>query len=135
LPADLAEALIAATLTLLGEIDWGYHDFFLALTTQFSPQWRGQGDLILATLPETAPSTAWRQLYHQALQAVPEAQLPQVAARLRTTNPETVLLRPAIEAIWEPITTDNNWQPFEALVAKVQSPFVADPRPGSTLEA
>jgi uncharacterized protein YdiU (UPF0061 family) len=127
LPTDLAEALIAATLSLLGEMDWGYHDFFLALTTQFSPQWRDQGDLILTTLPETAPSTAWRQLYHQALQTVLETQLSQVAARLRTTNPETVLLRPAIEAIWEPITTDNNWQPFEALVAKVQSPFVAAP--------
>ncbi len=124
LPDDLAETLIAETLTLLGQVGCGYHDFFGALTTQFSPQWRGQSALIMAELPQgIIPGSPWQQLYHQALQTVSESQLSQVAERLRTTNPQTVLLRPAIEAIWEPITTDNNWQPFEALLAKLQSPF------------
>ncbi|MDA0266809.1 MAG: YdiU family protein [Cyanobacteria bacterium] len=130
LPEDLAEALIAETLTLLGEVNWGYHDFFLDLTTQFSTQWHHQSDLIMAErLQGTAQGNAWQQLYYQALQTLSAAELAQVAQRLRTTNPQTILLRPAIEAIWEPITTENNWQPFEALLEKLQSPFPSVPEP------
>jgi uncharacterized protein YdiU (UPF0061 family) len=125
LPDDLAEALIAETLTLLSQVDCGYHDFFLALTRQFSTDWRDQPLKILTDVCQaTAQGTPWQQLYHQALQTVPEAQLPQLAERLRTTNPKTVLLRPAIEAIWQAITVDNNWQPFAALVEQLKAPFL-----------
>jgi uncharacterized protein YdiU (UPF0061 family) len=42
---------------------------------------------------------------------------------LRKTNPETVLLRPEIEAIWEPITLEDDWQPLYQLLQRVQQPF------------
>ncbi|MGD1907983.1 MAG: YdiU family protein [Leptolyngbyaceae cyanobacterium] len=126
LPDDLAEALIAETLGVLGQVDCGYHDFFFALTQQFIPEWQTQREVVLAdVLPKTAQGKALQSLYHQALQTLPVGQLGQVKAQLRGSNPQTVLLRPEIEAIWEPITIDNDWQPFEALVAKVQSPFLA----------
>ena len=46
--------------------------------------------------------------------------------RLRRHNPQTVLLRPEIEAIWEPIVAEDNWQPFYQLLAKIQQPFSAE---------
>jgi uncharacterized protein YdiU (UPF0061 family) len=46
-----------------------------------------------------------------------------VAGQLGRTNPQTVLLRPEIEAIWEPITLTDNWQPFYQLLERLQHPF------------
>ena len=37
------------------------------------------------------------------------------------SNPQTILLRPQIEAIWEPITQTNDWEPFYALLDKIRS--------------
>jgi serine/tyrosine/threonine adenylyltransferase len=37
------------------------------------------------------------------------------------SNPQTILLRPQIEAIWEPIAQENNWEPFYTLLAKIRS--------------
>ncbi|MGF1570215.1 MAG: YdiU family protein [Nodosilinea sp.] len=124
------EMLIGQTLDMLGTVEVGYHDFFLALTHQFSPAWRGDLDLIFApTLSASDPAAAaqlasWRQLYQNSLKLLPEAAMATVAHCLRRTNPMTVLLRPEIEAIWEPITQEDNWQPFYDLVQRVQRPFM-----------
>jgi uncharacterized protein YdiU (UPF0061 family) len=32
--------------------------------------------------------------------------------RLKQHNPTTILLRPEIEAVWERITIEDDWQPF-----------------------
>ncbi|NEP18229.1 MAG: YdiU family protein [Leptolyngbya sp. SIO4C1] len=130
LPLAQAQTLLAETLDLLDQTQVGYHDFFLGLTQQFSPQWRETSDSILQTTLENSDVEAaalllqWRQRYHHALTQLPADEMSQVAARLRQNNPATVLLRPEIEAIWEPITVDNNWQPFYALVDKIQNPFL-----------
>lgn len=127
----LAETIVNQTLELLASVEVGYHDFFLGLTQQFSPQWRHDVEQILAsTLTASDPAAAeqlnlWRQWYHRCLNALPESDLETVATTLRSHNPQTVLLRPEIEAIWEPITVDDDWQPFYELLRRVQNPFLA----------
>jgi uncharacterized protein YdiU (UPF0061 family) len=44
-----------------------------------------------------------------------------IAQTLAENNPQTVLLRPIIESVWEPIAQEDNWQPFNDLVQKIQS--------------
>ena len=38
-----------------------------------------------------------------------------IGDRLRFNNPKTALLRPAIESVWEPIVSEDNWEPFHDL--------------------
>ncbi len=44
-----------------------------------------------------------------------------VAHQLEQSNPKTVPLRPIIESVWESITTEDNWQPFNELVKRLQA--------------
>jgi uncharacterized protein YdiU (UPF0061 family) len=41
--------------------------------------------------------------------------------RMARYNPETVILRPEIEAVWEPIVVDDNWQPFYELLKRIKA--------------
>jgi serine/tyrosine/threonine adenylyltransferase len=129
LPEDLATSLVNQTLQLLTAVEVGYHDFFLALTQQFSPQWREAADPIFATTLQASdpaaaePLKTWGQAYHHCLQALPESAMATVADQLRSSNPQIVLLRPEIEAIWAPITVEDNWQPFYDLLQRLQHPF------------
>lgn len=132
LPQAGVETLIGATLTLLEQTALGYHEFFLALTQGFTPQWQQQPEQILPVLgpgdsPQPAALGDWRSHYHQALQALSPEALAAVGDRLRATNPATVLLRPEIEAVWESITVEDNWDPFYDLVKRVRHPFIAVP--------
>ncbi|MBD1875870.1 YdiU family protein [Nodosilinea sp. FACHB-131] len=127
---DLASTLVSQTIELLSAVEVGYHDFFLGLTEQFSIDWRDDvSQIFSATLQVSdvaavAPLETWRQTYHRCLQSLDADKMAGVASLLQRTNPQTVLLRPEIEAIWEPITTDDNWQPFYDLLNKIQHPFV-----------
>ncbi|TVQ08090.1 MAG: YdiU family protein [Leptolyngbya sp. DLM2.Bin27] len=126
---DLATPLVSQTIELLTAVEVGYHDFFLGLTQQFSPDWRDDASQIFSTTLQASdpaaatPLATWRQTYHRCLQSLEAGQMAGVASLLKGTNPQTVLLRPQIEAIWEPITTDDNWQPFDNLLHKIQHPF------------
>lgn len=132
LPLDLAKALEQRTLQLLVGVEVGYHDFFLTLSQQFDPTWRSDPQAILAAAGAASESAAvsllepWRQCYHQCLSQLPAAEMTAVAQRLRRTNPTKILLRPEIEAVWEPITLEDNWQPFYDLLSQVQHPFALD---------
>ena len=129
LSLDLAQPLVKLTIQLLEETVVSYHDFFLQLSEQFSSEWRSHPDQIFsATFVASDPGAAqlldqWRQFYHQCLNSVPEEAMERIALRLRQTNPVTVLLRPEIEAIWEPITVEDNWAPFYDLLKRIQQPF------------
>jgi uncharacterized protein YdiU (UPF0061 family) len=131
LPDDLGTELVTATIALLESVQVGYHTFFLELSRQFSPQWREDAEQIFSTTLQASDEAAqaalksWRQQYHRCLQARPETAMAGIGDRLRATNPETVLLRPEIEAIWEPITVENDWQPFYDLLKRAQNPFLA----------
>lgn len=126
---DLASTLVSQTIELLSAVDVGYHDFFLGLTQQFSPDWRDDASQIFSTTLQAsdpaaaAPLKTWRQTYHRCLQSLAPEAMAGMASLLKGTNPQTVLLRPEIEAIWEPVTTDDNWQPFSDLLHKIQHPF------------
>ena len=129
LPEPLASDLINQTLDLLNSVTVGYHDFFRSLATQFSPVWVDEDTTIFDTTMQASDAGAqvlleqWRQHYQQALKTQSADELAQMSQRLRQTNPQTVLLRPEIEAIWEPIVAENDWAPFYALLQRIQRPF------------
>jgi len=61
----------------------------------------------------------WRQAYHHLLQFVSQEDLAQMPDRLKKYNPEAALLRSAIEAVWEPIDKEDNWEPFYQLIRQI----------------
>lgn len=126
LAGDLAEELVKLTLRLLQATQIGYHDFFWALRRQFLPEWRDRPELILA---ESVSSQAdalvnsfkqWRQGYHQALNQLDVSAMGAIAQCLDRYNPETVIVRPEIEAVWEPIALHHDWQPFYDLLERIR---------------
>ena len=129
LPSSLPKNLIAKTLTLLEETHVGYHEFFLTLTQQFDSQWQTSAENILATTAQSSEPAAtellnqWRTIYHQALTKLPSEQMPAIKDCLEQTNPQTVLLRPNIEAAWALIAEKDLWRPFYQLLEKIQNPF------------
>jgi uncharacterized protein YdiU (UPF0061 family) len=44
-----------------------------------------------------------------------------IAQTLARYNPKSVILRPVIESIWEPIAQEDNWQPFYEFIQRIQS--------------
>jgi uncharacterized protein YdiU (UPF0061 family) len=48
------------------------------------------------------------------------ADLEGMRERMAKYNPETVILRPKIEAVWEPIAQEDNWQPFYDLLDQIK---------------
>lgn len=130
---EVANELLRLTLQLLWESKIGYHEFFLALRQQFAPDWRenvqhifSQAELEAGEQADTVEQCfkQWKQFYHQVLNSLPEAELPAITLRLNQHNPETVILRPEIEAIWEPISEEDNWQPFESLLQRIRTAVV-----------
>ncbi|MBE9061677.1 YdiU family protein [cf. Phormidesmis sp. LEGE 11477] len=122
--------LVSQTLTLLETTRVGYHDFFLTLTEQFTSHWQTDPEHILSsTLENSDPQAAeqlkqWRSLYQHTLSQLPPEAMTSVQECLRETNPKTVLHRPKIEAVWAPITEEDNWQPFYELLKGVQNSMV-----------
>ncbi|MGF1457388.1 MAG: YdiU family protein [Leptolyngbyaceae cyanobacterium] len=129
LPEPLGSDLVTQTLDFLHSVRVGYHVFFGELANQFSPKWIHAADQIFGPTMQASDAAAqdllaqWRSLYHQALTTQTPAMIAAMSARLRQTNPQTVLLRPEIEAIWEPIVAENDWDPFYELLKQVQNPF------------
>ncbi len=123
-----AGKLVQLTLAFLEKTQIGYHDFFADLRQSFSPLWSvDAGHIFSESLLLSQPVLQshlqpWRQVYHQHLRQLDESELLAVAERLRQHNPLTVLLRPEIEAVWESIVAENDWQPFADLLKKLQNP-------------
>lgn len=130
LPASVADELLKSTIQFLQGTQVGYHDFFLALRQQFSPQWRDDANLIFAaSVSVNADALAssfkqWRQVYHQVLNSLSESETAAIAQRLNQHNPSTILIRPEIEAVWEPITTNDDWQPFYDLLKRIRESVI-----------
>ncbi len=129
LPA-LGDELLRLTLEFLEKTRISYHDFFTGLTGQFSEKWCDGPDKILPATVNNSDEDAttllevWRSHYHHCLTTLSAPEIAQVGQCLRQNNPTIVLLRPEIEAIWEPIVAEDNWQPFYDLVTKIQNPFL-----------
>jgi uncharacterized protein YdiU (UPF0061 family) len=122
-----AEDLIQLTLEFLLKTQVGYHQFFGELRQQFSRDWREDVAHIFAnsSVVESAEQSLalqpWRELYFRLLLDLPESEMPLVAQRLRQHNPSAVLLRSEIEAVWERITQEDDWQPFYDLVQRLRA--------------
>jgi serine/tyrosine/threonine adenylyltransferase len=121
------DELLVATLQLLSDTQVGYHQFFFDLSQAFKLRWTNDLNSILnetELMPEVVGNSGyekWLQIYHQALGELPEAELNLVGSTLDRSNPQTILLRPQIESIWDPIAQSNNWEPFYDLLAKIRA--------------
>ncbi|WP_236096132.1 protein adenylyltransferase SelO [Lyngbya confervoides] len=120
-----AEALMGQTLQLLESTQMDYHQFFATLRQEFSPLWRTDAGHILSEtrwLASAGPQgDRWRDLYHQVLNELPDFAMDDVAQRLTQHNPLIVPTRPMIEAVWDPIAREDNWQPLYDLLQKIRS--------------
>ena len=114
--------LFEFTILLLKDTQIGYHDFFSQLRQEFSANWRDDANSIpvLAELPAEYLDN-WRNLYHKVLSQLPLDEMDNIAQRLKQSNPKTVLLRPVIESVWEPIANEDDWQPFYDLLSRIYS--------------
>ena len=124
LEVSQAERLLELTIQLLKDTQMSYHDFFSRLTQTFSSSWRENAGFIIhdpVALPEDSESFKdWRHFYHNILNHLPSAEMDNVSQRLADSNPKTALLRPIIEAVWEPIANEDNWEPFYELLKRIQ---------------
>jgi uncharacterized protein YdiU (UPF0061 family) len=122
-----AEELLGLTIQLLTDSQVGYHAFFFELAQQFESSWRDDVGQIFSqtSLFQSAEDSSllakWRELYHHLLQSFSRDELENISKRLRHHNPKTALLRPLIEAVWEPITQEDNWEPFYELLKRIQA--------------
>jgi serine/tyrosine/threonine adenylyltransferase len=117
-----SEGLLKATIEILKNNDTGYHTFFNELAQNFNYGWREDSSLILENAPFAHKiGETWRNLYHLALNELPMDEMKKVGDRIEYHNPKTVLLRPVIESVWESIATEDDWQPFYALLQKIHA--------------
>ena len=118
--------LLTETLDLFEQTHVSYPDFFRTLTQQFSPNWRSDATLILTPTLENsdveavALLTHWRKMYQDMLAQLPPESMSAVQSCLQAHNPQTVPLRPEIEAVWEPIAEADDWEPFYALLSNIR---------------
>ncbi|MEB3160633.1 MAG: YdiU family protein [Synechocystis sp.] len=122
LDPTLAEQLINQTLTCLATSQTEYPSFFAMLRQTFNQGWRESPDLILenADLGD-GDWDQWRLIYQQSLAKVPPDHFDSVGSTLQQANPLTDCLRPRIETVWAAIAEEDNWQPFDELVQKLQT--------------
>ncbi|MBD2472840.1 YdiU family protein [Nostoc sp. FACHB-145] len=122
-----ADELLELTITFLKESQVGYHLFFSEMARTFSSKWRDEPACVLnnSDIVPNAGNAAifdnWCILYHKILNHFDLDEMANIAQTLSQHNPKTVLLRPVIESVWEQITEQDNWQPFNHLVQTLQS--------------
>ncbi|MGK7923276.1 MAG: protein adenylyltransferase SelO family protein, partial [Trichodesmium sp.] len=119
LPETDAEKLLQLTIKMLTDSQVGYQDFFVELRQQFSPQWRDDISQIFTNFEKPELIEQWREYYYHLLQTYSNNELKEMAERLEEYNPQQSLIRPVIESVWEPITADDNWQPFYDLLQRI----------------
>ena len=113
------EKLLQLTIKMLADSQVGYHDFFLELRQKFSSQWRDNISQIFADFEQPELIDPWRQYYYHLLQTYSDHELKEMAERLQKYNPQQSLIRAVIESVWEPITLEDNWQPFYDLLDQI----------------
>jgi serine/tyrosine/threonine adenylyltransferase len=123
-----SEELLKLTIQILRESMIIYHHFFAELAQGFNLAWRKDESTILENayfIQELKKLgeiwIQWQKLYCKILNNYPESELAIIQERLNYFNPKTALIRPLIEDVWEAISTDNNWQPFDDLVKTLQT--------------
>ncbi|AFY42692.1 YdiU family protein [Nostoc sp. PCC 7107] len=122
-----ADELLELTITFLKESQVGYHLFFSEMARTFSAKWRDDPACVLHN-SEIGPAVGtsaifdnWCILYHKILNHFDLDEMAVITQTLAQHNPKTVLLRPVIESIWQPIAEANDWQYFTDLIHQIQS--------------
>ncbi|WP_016952328.1 YdiU family protein [Anabaena sp. PCC 7108] len=121
-----ADELLQLTITFLQDSQIGYHQFFSDMARTFDSKWRDEpafvmnSSVITPALGTSAIFDNWCLMYHQILNHFDPHEMEIIAQTLAKYNPQTALLRPVIESIWEPIAQEDNWQPFYDLVQQFQ---------------
>ena len=118
----LGNELLAQTIILLRESKISYHGFFAELALGFNSSWRENSSLILENAAFSQQITNnWRSFYYKCLNQISVDSIEKMSDRLNSCNPQTNLLRPVIESVWQSISEENNWQPFYNLIGKLQT--------------
>lgn len=118
---NIGRELLTQTIYLLRDSEIAYHGFFAELSEEFSPTWQDDSSLILINATFAPQITEdWRNIYFKCLKQTPADAIATARDRLKTYNPQTVLLRPKIESVWQPISESNDWQPFNDLLSQLQ---------------
>ncbi|HTL88670.1 MAG TPA: YdiU family protein [Leptolyngbya sp.] len=122
---SIAKDLVYRTVHFLQAAQIDYHDFFWQITQQFDRSWSENAAHIFSQRETSNTDLArsfenWRQSYAQALGTLSNTEIEAIPARLRTYNSEVGLVRAEIEAIWNPIADDDNWQPFYDLLTRIR---------------
>ena len=121
LPEADGDELLQLTIKMLAESQVDYQGFFFELRKQFDRTWRDDVNQIFSEAEPAELLAPWRQFYCHVLQTLSADDLDKMADRLRQSNPAQSLLRPTIEAVWEQIAIEDNWQPFYELVERIQN--------------
>ncbi|MGK7911947.1 MAG: YdiU family protein [Synechococcus sp.] len=129
LPMPTATHLVRLTLQVLDASSVEYADFFHWLAENYQPTWStSDGDMAIASVlaPQDDEQTTlfqqWQAEYMAALSSLSVDEREAVATRLEKYNLAIVPTRPVIESVWEPITTDDNWEPLYELLKQITAP-------------
>jgi uncharacterized protein YdiU (UPF0061 family) len=122
----LARELLKKTIEFLHNSQVGYHQFFAQLAIEFRPEWRSDLGLILDNVEIVDVEIRvlfeqWRDLYFKMLNSLPESDMELVAKCLNSSNPQTVIVRPLIESVWEKIDQENDWSAFNELLQMIRA--------------
>ncbi|WP_414527152.1 protein adenylyltransferase SelO [Nodularia chucula] len=126
LELPVGNELLNVTIQFLQDSQVGYHEFFWEIARTFTIKWREEPGLVLKgshIIPTSETANIfenWCELYHKTLNYFEVEQMDIIAQTLLTHNPQTTLLRPMIESVWEPIAQEDNWQPFNDLLKTIQ---------------
>jgi serine/tyrosine/threonine adenylyltransferase len=118
----ISQELLAQTISLLRDTEISYHGFFAELAQEFESGWVEEQESILANASFALEITdSWRSIYHQCLNQVSSSCIETIGDRLKKHNPQTALLRPVIESVWQSISEENDWQPFADLLEQLEN--------------
>jgi uncharacterized protein YdiU (UPF0061 family) len=120
-----ATKLVQSTGSFLAQSQVGYSEFFVELRQQFNPQWRvdpghvlANSELIKPLKPELVHT--WQAAYFDALNQLPESDLPNIQTNLVKYNSLVITTRPTIERIWAAISEQDDWEPFNQAIEAIK---------------
>ncbi|MCJ8282030.1 MAG: YdiU family protein [Rivularia sp. ALOHA_DT_140] len=126
LPKSEIDELLKATIDFLKQYPISYHHFFADISATFSHKWQNdasytlEGSEIKKSLGSSELFFNWAGIYHRILNTMAIDEMDNTAQTLKESNPQTVILRPVIESVWESIAREDNWQPFHDLIKNIR---------------
>ena len=126
LPKSDVDELLKATIDFLKHYPVSYHHFYADIAATFDRKWQDDANYILKgseiqqSLGTSELFVNWAGIYHRILNTMATSEMDNIAQTLNKYNPQTVILRPVIESVWESIAREDNWQPFNDLIEEIR---------------